>query len=564
MWRLNPQADSADKLGMRKRAKAITLPVPREAIALGILFFVLSIFAASHAHGAEDPTSCKTLKRLQDQKQREEATLNRVKDDFRSNRATQNQVDAVEKRIENIQSSIYQIESDCNVDKAKAEDKLASCRAKARTNPGLYDTSDDSCEMKEIGSKSNPNTGECSAAELLRGSNLKGEACKDAATTIKSVQSQQESIGAATTAAVQGYSSYQATMATGQQADAQAQQRKVLQGLAVAKITTGALQLAGAAQLKSAASDAYSAETEISGANKSLRAKCDSAEVRRLSLTDEQCFYKHAKDYGIPEDQKAYANFERLTMAQNQSKAQADRANDMAKASMISGMADAFVGIQAMMMARQTQQQAQVMGAAPAQPIMGYNLAGASQGGLTPGGGATPGNAYSPTDFGDGSGPGNTLGGGGGPIGNGIKGGKGFAVTPGSKAERSTVSTAGGGGGGGGGGGSGASRGGPPRKNGPSNTASGAIDLAGGGGGFRGGAGPAEKGEGGNAFAEALAKLFPQDPNGKPVVEARQLASEGFDMTEDAFVGSDVEAVDVSLFEQITAKYRQLAGSGSI
>jgi hypothetical protein len=126
------------------------------------------------------------------------------------------------------------------------------------------------------------------------------------------------------------------------------------------------------------------------------------------------------------------------------------------------------------------------------------------------------------------------------------------------------VSTAGGGGGGGGGGGSGASRGGPPRKNGPSNTASGAIDLAGGGGGFRGGAGPAEKGEGGNAFAEALAKLFPQDPNGKPVVEARQLASEGFDMTEDAFVGSDVEAVDVSLFEQITAKYRQLAGSGSI
>lgn len=548
---------------MRKRAKAIALPAPREAIALGILFFVLSLFAASHAFGVEDPTSCKTLKRLQDQKQREDATLERVKDDARSNRATQNQVVAVEKRIESIQSRIYQIESDCSVDKAKAEEKLEKCRTKARANPGLYDTSDDSCEMKEIGTKSNPNTGECSAAELLRGSNLKGEACKDAATTIKSVQSQQESIGAATTAAVQGYSSYQATMATGQQADAQAQQRKILQGLAVAKITTGALQLAGAAQLKSAASDAYSAESEISGANKSLRAECDSAAVKRENLSDEQCFYKYAKKHGVPEDQKAYANFERLTMAQNQSKSQADRANEMAKASMITGMADAFVGIQAMMMARQTQQQEQVMGAAPAQPIMGYNLAGASQGGLSPGGGATPGTANSPTDFGDGSGPGNTLGGGGGPISNGIKGGKGFNPTPGSKAEKSTVSTSSGGGGGGG---SGASRGGggPPRKSGPSNTASGEINLGGGGGGFRGGSGPAEKSEGGNAFAEALAKLFPQDPNGKPVVESRQLASEGSDMMEGAYVGSDVEAVEVSLFEQITSKYRQLAGNGSI
>jgi hypothetical protein len=168
-----------------------------------------------------------------------------------------------------------------------------------------------------------------------------------------------------------------------------------------------------------------------------------------------------------------------------------------------------------------------------------------------------------PTDFGGGLDGGTTLGGGGGPIGNGIQGGKGFAPTPGAKAERSTVSTSGSGGIGGGG--SGASRGGNPRKGGgPSNTASAEINLGGGGGaGFRG-AGPAEKGEGGNAFAEALAKLFPQDPNGKPVVESRQLASEGGDMMEDAFVGSDVEAVDVSLFEQITAKYRQLAGAGNI
>jgi hypothetical protein len=41
-------------------------------------------------------------------------------------------------------------------------------------------------------------------------------------------------------------------------------------------------------------------------------------------------------------------------------------------------------------------------------------------------------------------------------------------------------------------------------------------------------------------------------------------ASEGEMIDPDAFVGSDVEAVEVSLFEQVTAKYRQLAGNGNI
>jgi hypothetical protein len=423
---------------------------------------------------------------------------------------------------------------------------------------------DGTCEMKEVGTKTNPNEGECSAAEILRGTNLKGEACKDTAQTIKNVQSQQESIGAATTAAVQGYSSYQATMATGQQADAQLQQQKILQGAGAAKLATGLLQLAGAAQLKSAAGKATTAASDISDANQGLLNKCDSAAVKRENLSSEQCFYKYAGQFGITDSAKELANFERLKSAQVQSQTQAERANDMAKASMITGMADTLVGIQAMMMARQTQQNVDFMGAPPApQPIMGYNIGGASQGGFSPGGGATPGDAM-PTDFGGGGGDGTTLGGGSGPISNGIAGNKGFAPTPGSKPERSTVSTAGGGGGGGGS--SGASRGGNSRKGGgPSNTASAEINLGGGGGaGFRG-AGPAEKGEGGNAFAEALAKLFPQDPNGKPVVESRQLASEGGNMMDhDAFVGSDVEAVEVSLFEQITAKYRQLAGAGNI
>jgi hypothetical protein len=553
---------------MRKRAKTITLPFPREAIALGILFFILSLFAALQAQGADKPKSCTTLDALKKEKTRQESYLNALRSNSSSgSEAMRAQISLKENTMIELDARISTTEIDCATDQAKVDRDQEKCKRSAETNPGLYDIdSDGTCTMKEVGTKANPNTGECNNAELLRGTNLKGEACKDTANTIKGVQAQQESIGAATTAAVQGYSSYQATMATGQQADAQMQQRKILQGLAVAKIATGALQMAGAAQLKSAAGNATAAASNISEAHKGLMQKCDSAAVKREGLSSEQCFYKNAKEFGITDSAQELANFERLKSAQVQSEEQATRANDMAKASMITGMADAFVGIQAMMMARQTQQQVDFMGAPPAAPIAGYNIGGASQGGLTPGGGATPGNAAGPTDFGDGSGPGTTLGGGGGPIGNGIKGGKGFAPTPGSKAEKSTVSTAGGGGGGGGGGG--ASRGGGGRKGGgPSNTSSAEFNLGGGGGGgFRGGSGPAEKGEGGNAFAEALAKLFPQDPNGKPVVESRQLASEGGgDMIDpDAYVGSDVEAVDVSLFEQVTAKYRQLAGNGSI
>src|SRR5690606_11022572 len=126
----------------------------------------------------------------------------------------------------------------------------------------------------------------------LRGTNLRGEACANAVQAIKNVHAQPESVGASTTAAVQGYSSYQATMATGQQADAQMQQKKILQTLAVAKIATGALQMAGAAQLKSAAGSAESAASDISGAHQNLRSHCDSAVVRRENLSDEQCFYK--------------------------------------------------------------------------------------------------------------------------------------------------------------------------------------------------------------------------------------------------------------------------------
>jgi hypothetical protein len=96
------------------------------------------------------------------------------------------------------------------------------------------------------------------------------------------------------------------------------------------------------------------------------------------------------------------------------------------------------------------------------------------------------------------------------------------------------------------------------------NTTAGDFSLAGGGGARGAGAGSKED-NGGNAFADALAKLFPQDQNGKPVVALRNPASEGA-ATEasGAYADSQVYASDLSIFEQITAKYRQLSEGGRL
>jgi hypothetical protein len=107
---------------MRKRAKAVAIPIPGATLALGILFFVLSLMAASHAFGAEKPRSCKTVESLQEQKQREQDTLARVNADTASNPAMQSQANIIQDRINSIQARIYDLESDCTNDQAKADE----------------------------------------------------------------------------------------------------------------------------------------------------------------------------------------------------------------------------------------------------------------------------------------------------------------------------------------------------------------------------------------------------------------------------------------------------------
>lgn len=188
-------------------------------------------------------------------------------------------------------------------------------------------------------------------------------------------------------------------------------------------------------------------------------------------------------------------------------------------------------------------------------------------------GGLVPGDATNlPTDYGLGEGGGGDgLAIGGGAPGNSVRGPK-FAVNNSAgtyKAGRSVVSRAGGGGGGGGRGGRGGDGSGGSRM--PPRLRSGVDEykLSGGGGNAGGGGKGAARNSGksgeNNAFAEALAKLFPQTPDGKPVIEGpRDLASAGEAVVEDAVVGSEVYAADLSIFQQISARYRELNSAGKL
>ncbi len=393
---------------------------------------------------------------------------------------------------------------------------------------------------------------ECNNASIF--SELKGKNCKKAADTIKSVQSRNSALTAATTAGTQAYSGFQAQQATGAQDDAQLRQANIMKAAAMSKFATGALNLAGAMQLKSAASGAEAANSTITEAQKNLAQACKNAD------DEQRCFYQNATKFGISSDAASYANFERMKRGASQSHDQAEAASALAKQSMITGAADMLVGLQAMKMAQMAQQNAGNMAPPPmvVPPPPNVHRFGSAQNPGSPN--LVPSNPQAPVDYGVPK-DGETFGAlnKGRVEGSLMKGGMG--VPNGFNSARSNVSGGGGGGsassGGGGRGKGGGSRGG----GGPRNTALGEIKH-GGGVGFKGGGAGGEAGAAGNPFADALAKLFPTDEKGKTVVDARQIASPEDSQYEEVLPEEGVTASDLSLFEQITAKYRQLDGSG--
>jgi hypothetical protein len=542
---------------MNRKTKTLTLK-PR--IELGFVFFLLlgMLAIAGSVRAEDEPASCERVKKFDNDISALREKLSAQESAASGgNTYASEQAKIIKDTLERKQSEKLDAELRCSTESSERKAAKAACDKK---DPKYfkYDEETGECEEKEYGNKSNPESGECNNAEIFKGTNWKGEACKKAATTVKNVQAQQEAVGASAQAIATTYSSMQAQQASGQQADAYARQQKILQALAISKIATGSVQLAGAAQLKSAAGGAEAASSTISQSHKEIASTC----ANNVNITEEQCFYQEASAKGLPADAAAYANFERMRSAASQSQEQADAANSMAKASMVTGLADTIVGLQALQMSRQAQQQAVGMGQVP-MPRPGYQLGGGrSGGGLSPGlapGGGGP----LPADYGLPGEGGGEFGVAGGGVGNGIKAGKGFAVTPGTKVERSGVSASGGGGAGGLRGGSGGASGKKSART-SGNTAGEYQIASGGGGGFKGAGAPAKDEK--NPFAEALAKLFPPDKNGNPVVDERTLASEqvGEAVDESAFVGSEVYASDPSIFEQIRAKYQQLTNKGQI
>lgn len=430
---------------------------------------------------------------------------------------------------------------------------------KTGTNSKMWVWRDGKCEATFAEGDRSLSEGECNQAAQFEGQ-LRGQNCKAARDTVKDVTDRNKAITDSTVAIGTTYAQVQAMAASGQQQNAQEQQKKVLQGLAISKLVSGGSALAGAAQLKAAGSEASSAETAMSGAYKGIEADCNN--LAPFNGNRQACFYQMAPRHGVNASRAEYQNFDRLTGGASQSADAAKAANSAALASGITGLADTVVGIQALQMANQAQQQQKNMGAiAPPRVIGIAPFSGASQ---APNTGGLPVGAV-PTDYGIPGADGATLGNmGPGNIRGGMKGNpRGFGVSP-FQSAKSGVSAAGGGGGGGGGRGGGGGKGGSGRSKGLGNTAVGEYNMAGGAPSYKGGG--KDEGPGGNAFADALAKLFPTGADGKPIVDGRGLASgedpngQGGEEEE----GGNVYASELSLFEQVNAKYRQLSGAGTI
>lgn len=459
--------------------------------------------------------------------------------------------DAVRDKAAAITACENQTRRDVNnrVSEAQCAEKQAQY---ARANPNsrpMYTFRGGKCVDLSQEVRNITDSDECNNASIF--TELKGKNCKKALDTIKSVQSRNSAITQATTAGTQAYSGYQAMQATGAQDDAQLRQANIMKGAAAAKFLSGAANLAGAMQLQGAASGAEAANSTITEAQKNLAQACKNA------VDEQQCFYQNATKFGISSDAASYANFERMKRGASQSHDQAEAAKALAKQSMITGAADMLVGLQAMRAAQLAQQNAQQMAPPPMLPMAppAVHKFGSAQGMASPS--LAPATPTGPVDYGNPS-DGETFG----AINRGrvegslMKGGGGIPNV--FKSASSQVS----GGGGGGSASGGRGRGSPPRRGGgPRNTALGEIKHAG-AVGFKGGSGGAGD-PAGNPLADMLSKMFPQGENGKAVVDPRQLASpDGGQYLEEEQAEEGVEPSDLTLFEQVTAKYRQLDGSG--
>lgn len=511
----------------------------------------------------ESISACRSMKKAQ----RELDTVEKI---LSTSKTPEKKDDAEEKKIR-AQRDFDNSSEKCEREKEKINKKKAECDKRneliqrtAResgqdTSPkDVFHWKDGEC----VATKKTPsvNDADCGNASLFEGG-LKGEACKKTATTVNDVQSRNKSVTETTNATASAFAQVTAMRSTGQQQDAQKSQQRIMQGIALAKMASSLSQLSGAAQLKSAAGEAEEANNKMTKAHKAIKVECDTNSAL-FKGNSEDCFYAIAGKYGVPATKVEYTNHERLLSGASQSQDQADRANNLAKSSTITGLADAMTGLQAWQASRMAAKNATGLNTLPPPTFILNNGTGAS---AQPGIGGIS-NPASPHDYGNGDGSGATLGDVGGSRGDGgIMPGRYFGAN-GSAPAKSTVSAGGGGGGGlGGGRGGGGGASGRSKSKSSGGTGVGEYNIAGGGMASPHGSGGSKEAEpANNPFADALAKLFPTDKEGKPIVDGRAIASDPSGEQNANGEESMVFSEDLTIFQRISSKLRQLNSYGSI
>lgn len=365
------------------------------------------------------------------------------------------------------------------------------------------------------------------------GQNLSGQNCQSAVNAVKNVQARDNSISTLGSGAMTAMGTVETMQAGNGQSDAMTAQSNMLKTMAVIKGVQAASSLAGAAQLGAADLAAQNASGAMAACNG------DQACISKISGTLDTT----AANSNVP----GY-----LRQGSDEAKSAGQAAGSAALTDTVSAAVNGFIAYEALNAANNLQAASVNLGSIPlygpgggiSSPSVGFTPgAPAANGGMQPSGATLPGTGS--------GGIKGELAGGGFP---------GAASSPYSPAV-SKVSDAGGGGGMGGSGAPNPTA--PPANKAKGLGATGIGELGVGGTRLGGGGSMGKDTPGANTSLEdAIKKLLGGEKDAKKDEEKRNLASTGEPIQADE--GSFAVPNDVSIFQEITAKYRQLNNNGRI
>ncbi len=394
---------------------------------------------------------------------------------------------------------------------------------------------------------------ECAKSNAF-GGDIQGRNCVKAMRSVKEVATNNQLTSQVSTAAFGMTSQIAAMRSTGNQVDAQRTTGRIMQGAAVTKMLEAGVQGYGIKQLSESATAAETTSKKLSDLKEQIVTTCgvSSNSAKEKEACARQLVTKaNGPKLSNDKDYDDIVTF--VSDAASQATEQANAARNAQTSSGAAAAINSLVGLQAWVQARRAMQFSQQM-ATPPQVYALNPMTGSSAAPVIPG--------ALPDDFGANGNDGSNLL--GGPVRHGMTSkpstpivGAGSAPFVSRKATISSGSSLGGGGVG-----SGKSAATLPRKGARSyNSSIGSYEA---GSGTPGGSKGSSSADQSNPFADTLAKLFGADGSQDPgqlqgaVADGRSLASEG-DMG-----NSEVYATEISIFEQVTTKYRQLAANGSI